>query len=130
MARKNPFIAGGPALGALILAYSVVLLGAAVGGALAPAGSPVRVVMAVIPWLAMTAYTVGMFVSIRQLDELEQRIQYEAIALAFAATVVVLTTYGLVEKAGFPAIRWSVWGYPLMFVFWFGAYLMVARRYR
>jgi hypothetical protein len=129
-ARKNPFIVGGPALLAIILSYVVVLLGLAVLEAFLPRGTPARIAVALVQGLVMTAYTVALFVSIRQLDELEQRIQYEAIALAFAATGVVLSTYGCLEHAGLPAVRWGLWAYPLMFTFWLGAYLLVRRRYK
>lgn len=130
MARKNPFIVGGPRLVVLAVGLVLIVAGGAVLGAFLERGSPARIAIALVQGLTVTAYTVGIFVSLRQLDELEQRIQYEAIALAFAGTVIVVTVYGYLEQAGLPAVAWGVWVYPLMFTLWTVAYFAVARRYR
>jgi len=130
MVRKNPFIVGGPRLLALVAVFILVVGGGAMLGATLERGSPARIVIALVQGLSVMAYTVGIFVSIRQLDELEQHIQYEAIALAFAGSVIVVTVYGYLEQAGLPAVAWGIWVYPLMFVLWAVAYGAVVRRYR
>ena len=130
MVRKNPFIVGGPRLLVLVAVFILVVAGGAVLGATLERGSPARIAIALVQGLSVTAYTVGIFVSIRQLDELEQRIQYEAIALAFAGSVIVMTVYGYLEQAGLPTVAWGLWVYPLMFTFWAVAYGVVVRRYR
>jgi hypothetical protein len=130
MVRKNPFIVGGPRLFGLIFLYVILVVGGAVLAATLERGSPARIAVAIVQGLIVTAYVVALFFSIRQLDEMEQRIQHESVALAFAGTVIVVNTYGFLEQAGLPAMQWGLWVYPLMFVFWALAYAFVVRRYR
>jgi hypothetical protein len=130
MVRKNPFIVGGPRLVVLVVLFVVVVAGGAILGATLQRGSPARLAIAVVQGLCVTAYVGGLFFSIRQLDELEQRIQYESIAHAFAATIILVTAYGYLERAGLPRVEWSLWVYPLMFLFWGLAWAVVVRRYR
>ena len=53
----------------------------------------------------------------RLLDELQQRIQLEAIAFAFLGTLVIAFGYGLLELAGLPGIGWK-WAWVLMVALW------------
>ena len=53
----------------------------------------------------------------RLLDELQQRIQLEAIAFAFLGTLVIAFGYGLLELAGLPGIAWR-WAWVLMVALW------------
>ena len=64
----------------------------------------------------------------RRIDELQQRITLEAIALAFAATAVTTFTYGFVEEAvDIPRINWTwVWG--VMAPLWLICDFIVRRR--
>jgi len=130
MVRKNPFIVGGPRLVALIVLYVILVIGGVVLAASLERGSPARIAVAIVQGLIVTAYVVALFLSIRQLDEMEQRIQHEAMAMAFAGTIIVVTGYGYLERAGLPAVQWGLWVYPLVFSFWALAYGFVVRRYR
>ena len=56
--------------------------------------------------------------SIRHLDEMQRKLQFEALALAFAGTALITFSYGFLEGAGFPRIpMFAVW--PLMAAIWF-----------
>jgi hypothetical protein len=70
---------------------------------------------------------------IRHLDELEQRIQVEALAFAFPATVVVLMTLGLLQTAGF-SLSPEGWNYRNIYffamVFYIAGVGVARRRYR
>ncbi len=56
--------------------------------------------------------------SIRHLDEMQRKLQFEALALAFAGTALITFSYGFLEGAGFPRISmFAVW--PLMAAIWF-----------
>ena len=130
MVSKNPFNCYSPWFYALVAAsVAIVVAGAFVGHAL-PARSAARIAAALVQGASTAAVIVSVFHSIRRLDELEQRIQYESVALAFAATAVVVTAYGFLEQSGLPGISWGLWVYPLMFAFWGIAWTFVARRYR
>jgi hypothetical protein len=130
MVRKNPFIVGGPRLLAVLILYVVLVVGGAVLGATLERGSPARLGVALLQGLTVTAFVVALFLSIRQLDEMEQRIMYESMALAFAATIIVVAGYGYLERAGLPAMAWGIWVHPLVFLFWAFAWMVVVRRYR
>ncbi len=130
MPSRNPFNCYSPWFyGLVALSIAVVVIGAFVGRAL-PLLSAARIAVAVIQGLSVSAVIVSIFVSLRRLDELEQRIQYESMALAFAATAIVLTCYGFLERAGLPEVHWALWVYPLMFGFWGLSWTIVVRRYR
>ncbi len=67
--------------------------------------------------------------SIRQLDELQRRLQLEALALAFAGTALITFGYGFLEDAGLPRLSmFVVW--PLMAVLWLVGGLAGRMRYR
>lgn len=64
-----------------------------------------------------------------QLDELQRRIQLEALAVAFAATALITIGYGLLENVGLPTLSWA-WVTPLMIALWGVATAVASRRYR
>lgn len=130
MVPRNPFNCYSPWFYALVaVSIAIVVAGAFVGHALPPR-SVARITVALVQGVSSAAVILSIFHSIRRLDELEQRIQYESVALAFAATAVVVTMYGFLERAGLPEISWGLWVYPLMFAFWGIAWTFVVRRYR
>ncbi len=108
---------------------AVVVAGAFAGHALPPR-SALRIAIALAQGASTSAVIAGVFLSLRRLDELEQRIQYESLALAFASTAIVFTVYGFLESAGLPTISWALWVYPIMFLFWGLFWTVVVRRYR
>ena len=115
---KNPFNWYSPWFYVLVVvSVAIVVAGAFVGHSLA-LRSTARTAVAVIQGLSASSVIISVFVSLRRLDELEQRIQYESLAIAFAATAIVLTIYGFLERAGLPTVQWALWVYPLMFAFW------------
>lgn len=67
--------------------------------------------------------------AIRRLDELQQRIQLIAIAVAFAATGVLLAVMSFFQAAGFPAPK-AVYGCTFMMVAWAVSIMLLSRRYR
>ena len=68
---------------------------------------------------------------VRQMDELQRRIQLEALAVAFPLTLLLLMTLGLLEFAiGLDPANWSyrhVW--PFVFLFYLVGLIMAKRRY-
>ena len=61
-----------------------------------------------------------------RIDELERRIQLEAIGFGFGGTAVLTFGYGFLENAGFPHLNW-VYVFPMMIFLW-GIGLAIARR--
>jgi hypothetical protein len=65
----------------------------------------------------------------QRIDELQRRIQLEALALSFGATCVVTFSYSVLEYAGFPALNW-IWVPTFMMTFWgIGTVIISLRRY-
>jgi len=92
----------------------------------------VRVAVALAPVVPGILCLWRFIASLRELDELQRRVQLEALAIAFPLALVLLWTLGLLELAvDLSADDWSyrhVWAYLPMFYF---AGLAIAwRRYR
>lgn len=64
-----------------------------------------------------------------QLDELQQRIQLQAIAFAAGATGMLTLTYGFLENAGLPQLS-MIWVFPLLMVLWGAASIFLTQRYQ
>jgi len=65
-----------------------------------------------------------------QMDELQRKIQLEAMAFAFALTAVLSLAYGFLELfANFPEVNW-VWVWPLLGACQAAGIVMGRRRYR
>ena len=99
---------------------------------LEPAAVPLRVVAALLP-VAPFAWMLWEIVrGVRGMDELEQRIQLEALAVAFPLTLMLLMTLGLLEIAiELPPKDLSyrhVWA--MLPAFYFAGLALAKRRYR
>lgn len=90
--------------------------------------SPLSILIALamlIPiWLAMRAFR-RFF---QAMDELQRKIQLEALATAFAGTALISFAYGLLATAGYPQLSW-VWVLPLMTTLWGIAVAVASRKY-
>lgn len=90
-----------------------------------------RVAAALLPFAPFAWFLWAFVSSIRGLDELERRIQLEALAIAFPLVMLILMTLGLLQLAiTLPATDFSfnhVWGWlPLLY---FGSLAWTRRRY-
>lgn len=68
-----------------------------------------------IPGLFL-AYSIGL--AIAQLDELQRRIQLEAISIGFGMSLLVTMTYAMLVQVGFPQVSWTL--IPLLMVMTWG----------
>ena len=91
-----------------------------------------KVAAALIPVPIFALFLVLFIRLIRTMDELERRIQLEALAIAYPLAVLLLMTLGLLQRAvELPFEDWSyghVWMYVVMF--YFLSIPWVARRYQ
>ena len=87
------------------------------------------VLVPVVPFVFLLLWIVR---GIRQLDELERRIQLEALAVAFPLTFLLMMTLGLLELA--VKLKPEDWSYrhlwPFMFVFYLAGLTLARRRYQ
>jgi hypothetical protein len=120
--------------------YFLELGGAMVGYGLALVGSltllrahpdtPLRVPLALLPMIPAAFAVVAVLRFVRASDELERRIQLEAMTFAFACTALTVIAYGFLEgNAGFPHVN-VAWVWPAMAVWWVLGVLLGRRRYR
>ena len=62
------------------------------------------------------------------MDELQQRLEVEALAFAFGGTALITFAYGFLQDAGFPDLNWFyVW--PLMGGLWIVGGFIARRRW-
>jgi hypothetical protein len=111
------------------VAYAVVLFAtiAASNHGIVPAS--LRVPVALLPVVPLVFVGLGVLRAVRAGDELQLRMQYEAIAFAFTLTAFTTFSYGFLETyAGFPHLNmFAVW--PAMAVFWIVGKLVGRFRY-
>ena len=66
---------------------------------------------------------------LNNVDELVQKMQLNAIAIAAGATGMITFSYGFLENAGFPQLSWT-FIFPMMIAIWGIALIVVERRYQ
>ena len=67
--------------------------------------------------------------SLRGMDELERKMHTEAMAFAFLASLVIISTCGFLALAGFMTLSLG-WIAPTMAMSWVIGLAILARRYR
>jgi hypothetical protein len=112
------------------LAAAAVILAASWIGHRYPRGSGLRIGLAVLAALASASVIVAVMRSIRRLDEMQQRIQLDALAFSFAGTGILTAGYGFLVSAGLPNIDWGTLVWPSMVGLWVTGVLVAQRRYR
>jgi peptidoglycan/LPS O-acetylase OafA/YrhL len=104
------FIAGFAAYAVLLVLSQRIL-------ASTEAGTGLQVILTLLPMLAALVIGWSVLGVIRRLDEMQRKIQIEALALAFAGTALITFGYGFLEGVGLPKLSmFTVW--PLMAVLW------------
>jgi hypothetical protein len=91
-----------------------------------------KVLIALIPVPAFAAFIVSEIRMLRRCDELQQRVQLEALAVAYPTAILLVFGFGLLERAGvvvpgFENMR-DVW--PLTVLPYFIGLWIARRRYR
>jgi hypothetical protein len=114
--------------GAFVL-YAVLLVGANLIEARYHSKGLALIGIALLPILGCLAALWAIMRQIRRMDEMQRRIQFEALGFAFAVTALLTFSYGFLEGAGLPRFPvFAVW--PLMAVSWVLGLMITARRYR
>ena len=126
----SPLRCFSPRFMAFTLGLAVLVMGAALVARAYPRGSAVRIALAALQGMATGAVIVTSMLRLRSLDELQQRVQLQALAIAFAGTGVLATAYGFLVNAGLPDIDWGAMVWPTMVALWALGLLYANRRYR
>lgn len=90
---------------------------------------PWRYLIAILPVLPIFLMPALVIELLRNLDELQRKIQLDALGFAFAATALSTLTYGFLQNAGLPQLNW-IWVWPIMGAFWIIGLLAARWRYR
>lgn len=112
------------------LLFALAIVGIAFASKRVAPGSPLRLVAAVLESAAFAWIAARSVLSIRRLDELQQRIHLVAIAVSFTAAGVVMVALEFFEGAG---LAWRPWGAEMwagMVVVWMVTVVVLNRRYR
>ncbi|MET3598977.1 hypothetical protein [Martelella mangrovi] len=121
--RQLFYMIAGLAAYAALLICSQYLLGNGLEG------NTLRLSIALLPMLPALFICVVVVRCIRQLDELQRRVQLEALAVASAGTALITFSYGFLEGIGFPRLSmFMVW--PLMAAIWFLGVIVGKFRFR
>ena len=124
--RRSPYV---KELLSTLAVYAAVLVGSIELLQHSDFGPRWQAAIALTPMLACFAAAWVILREIRRMDELQRRIQFEALGFAFAVTALATFSYGFLEGLGWPRLSmFDVW--PLMAVLWLVGQAMARWRYR
>ncbi|MCM2505492.1 hypothetical protein NDN16_17635 [Aureimonas altamirensis] len=87
------------------------------------------IILALTPMAGCGAVLWAVMRAVQHMDELERRVQFEALAFAFVGTAFLTFAWGFAEGVGAPKLpAFGVW--PIMAALWFAGGLVSSRRYR
>ncbi len=90
---------------------------------------PWRDLIALCPMLPAAAMAWIVLRELRRMDELQRRIQLEALGFSFAGTAILTFSYGFLEGLGYPRLSmFTVW--PILGVLWSIGVVLARRRYQ
>ncbi|HEV2866709.1 MAG TPA: hypothetical protein VGX37_09350 [Allosphingosinicella sp.] len=113
---------------AFALYVALLLASNLLDDALHPTGAA-RIALALTPMIGAAAAGWAVMRGIWRLDEMQRRIQLDAIAISFLATALVTFAWGFAEEAGAPRLEaFYVW--PIMAVFWLIGLVIARSRFR
>ena len=116
-------------LGGAMALYALLLTGSnALERAVHPDGA-LKLTINLIPMLGMIAAAWVIIRHLWRMDELQRRIQFDAISLSFVGTALITFGWGFGEGAGLPHLR-AFWVWPIMGAIWGCSIFVVQRRYR
>ncbi|HET8841131.1 MAG TPA: hypothetical protein VFN35_06655 [Ktedonobacteraceae bacterium] len=112
-----------------MIIYAVVLLVSVFLTKHGPSTAWWRIPLTLVPLIPVFFALRAFLRFFSHIDELQRRIQLEALALSFGVTCVVTWSYGLLEYVGFPDVSW-IWVPPFMLMFWSISVHIASQRYQ
>ena len=115
--------------GGAMVSYVVVLVAVIAVLNNIDAESGWRVPLALLPMIPIVLAFLAFVRYLDRMDELQRRIQMEALSFGFGGTALLTFGYGFLQLVGFPQVSWFfVW--PIMCVLWIAGRARAERRYR
>ena len=88
-----------------------------------------RVPLPLVPMVPIVLAFLAFVRYLDRMDELQRRIQMEALSFGFGGTALLTFGYGFLQMVGFPQVSWFfVW--PIMAVLWMAGKARADRRYK
>ena len=116
-------------LTAALVVYGLLLAGSIQLLTHVDVARPWRDVIALSPMIPAAAMAWVILRELRRVDELQRRIQLEALGFSFAGTAILTFSYGFLEGLGYPRLSmFTVW--PLLAVLWIVGLVLARRRYQ
>jgi|SRR5450432_471216 hypothetical protein len=110
-------------------AYVIVLLVSLTLINISPNAAWWRIPLALAP-VVPALFALGAYMRFfSRIDELQRRIQSEALAFGFGSAGILSFSYGFLENIGFPHLSW-IFVFPLMIAMWGIGAAIAARRYQ
>jgi hypothetical protein len=76
-----------------------------------------QIAVTLIPVIPTIFVFVAVMRALRDSDELQQKIQLQAVTFSAIATGLITFSYGFLENVGFPPFP-TIWVLPIMFLLW------------
>lgn len=112
-----------------MVSYAVVLVAVILILNNIDAESGWRVPLALLPMIPIVLAFFAFVRFLDRMDELQRRIQMEALSFGFGGTALLTFGYGFLQMVGFPQVSWFfVW--PIMALLWIAGRARAERRYR
>lgn len=109
--------------------YSLLLVGAAAIERVMQPTDFLKLAINLTPILGACAIAWAILRGLWRMDEMQRRIQLDAIAISFLGTALITFGWGFAEGAGLPHMRvFAVW--PIMAALWCLGLIVAQRRYR
>nr|WP_294914935.1 hypothetical protein [uncultured Neokomagataea sp.] len=103
-------------VGALVFYTALLFAGDVLSCVVRPVGY-LRFVISLLPMLGVIAGAWAILRGLWRMDEMQRRIQFDAIVLSFLGTALITLGWGFAESAGVSPLRaFYVW--PIMCVLW------------
>ena len=112
-----------------LVIYGVMLIGSIQLLTHMVVARPWRDLIALSPMLPAAATAWVVLRELRRMDELQRRIQLEALGFSFAGTAILTFSYGFLEGLGYPRLSmFTVW--PILAALWIVGLVLARRRYQ
>jgi hypothetical protein len=88
-----------------------------------------RYLVALLPMVPAILVVLAVVRQLGRMDELERKIQLEALGFGFSGTAIITLSFGFLENAGLPRPSW-VFVWPIMGLLWIVGTALATRKYR
>jgi len=104
-------------LGGSLALYAELLVGCNLLAQAVPLNGPMRYVLALMPMIGVAGCAWAIMRHVRQMDEMQRRMELESLAFAFSIAAFGSMAWGFAETAGAPKLpTFAIW--PIMAGLW------------